>query len=159
VLSTEEKKGKGGGYGILCLFKFREVWPFLRPWTAQRPLGPLFGGVSPVRLASPVFFFPALLSSKNRLRIASKRKDSEYCDGLKQSINQGTVRRKIPLVTVTTVTVFRGRRIRSIDLLVRVRPVQEGIVDLDGSDVFPGDERQLGDSDDGSTSNGEPGGA
>jgi hypothetical protein len=58
-------------------------------------------------------------------------------------------------VTVT-VTVFRGGRIRSINLLVRVRPVQESVVDLDRSDVFPGDKRQLGDTDDRGAGDGEP---
>jgi hypothetical protein len=60
---------------------------------------------------------------------------------------------------MTTVAVFGGRRVRSVNVLVRVRPVQESIVDLDGSDVFSGDERQLKNSDDCSTSNSEPSGS
>jgi hypothetical protein len=55
-----------------------------------------------------------------------------------------------------TVTVFRSRGVRSIDLLVRVRPVQESVVDLNRSDVFPRDKRQLSNTDDRSASNSKP---
>ena len=58
--------------------------------------------------------------------------------------------------SLMTMTVLRSRRIRSVYLLVRVRPVQEGIVDFDGSDVFSRNERQLGDTNNRSTGDSEP---
>jgi hypothetical protein len=161
VVSAEEKKGKGGGgYGILCLFKFREVWPFLEAVDDATPTwSVIWRSFLLFVLRVRFVFFRPCCHQRTVCALRRRERDSGYCDGLKQSINQGTVRRNIPLVTVTAVTVFRGRRIRSIDLLVRVRPVQESVVDFDGSDVFPGDERQLGDSHDRSTGNRKPSGA
>ena len=58
--------------------------------------------------------------------------------------------------TLMSMTILRSRGIRSIRLLMRVRSVQESIVDFDRSDVFSGDKRQLSNAHDRGAGDGEP---